>query len=327
MAVHEPHTLPAVLANPRNQSSWLGQLYSATTFITHLFHGGSIRQPLFDLPESLLREIFEYLSPIDQVCFSFSCKRFFSLFGSVINRKEFRFPRLLHPEVPDSWCLNEPDVLRNKLLIRLEDNRLAFCGYCLKLHPRDEFGQKEKSTLKIPPLQRCCISYGIADLCPCIAITYRDRERIMKFLKGLPTSLYEPVYWGVFTAETDTEGKRYLKHRCWMDFRIKNAARLEMKLFITEYDELVMLSRYSIYLSHTDLTEDYEPIYLCPHVFLFQIRKYYTPTFYCRCGAYIEAYLDTSSHMERLVVNVTRRLGKGEWPPDKGWVKSSRSNW
>lgn len=104
---------------------------------------------MFDLPEHLLHKIIEYLSPVDQVCFILSGKGLFCLYGSVLSREAFRFPRLLYIRNPTP-CLNTLDVTRKQLLIRLENDRMAFCAGCLMLHPRKEF-RTLRPAMTIPP--------------------------------------------------------------------------------------------------------------------------------------------------------------------------------
>jgi hypothetical protein len=142
---------------------------------------------ILTLPEAILGKIFDALSSIDQVCFLLACKTFRDIFVStgVTMRREFAFPRPgLHPQPGGIDPANATPTgvsSRTTLLIRLEDNRWKFCIACLRLHPKCEFSWFERGK---SPLERCCMpNAGIVDVCPCLSLTFRDRNKIAEYLR------------------------------------------------------------------------------------------------------------------------------------------------
>lgn len=67
------------------------------------------------------------------------------------------------------------------------------------------------------PWNRKCINNAdILDFCPCIALTLRDRTRIVERLVGTSTERRALSYLkkGVLSVETNDQGERYLLHQC-----------------------------------------------------------------------------------------------------------------
>lgn len=169
---------------------------------------------VFFLHEDVLFIIYDYLSIVDKACFALSCKRYYNLFGNVTKEEAFDFPRLLKIKVPE-LCVNKPELLRNQLLVRLEDTRWAFCGGCLKLHPRREFPE---ANLASPPIQRNCgFNTGIVDLCPCISLTFREREQLIKALQLSPKGCDAFELKKPLTLRVDEQGQAFFEHNCSID--------------------------------------------------------------------------------------------------------------
>lgn len=209
-----------------------------------------------------LQKLYQYLPLVDQVCLSLSCKEMFSLFGTTAKHKELEFPRLLLIRNP-ILCVNSQDVLRNQLLLRLENRRWAYCGKCLKLHPRKEF---PRHLLRQPALERSCAQYaGIVDLCPCISLTLRDRDQLVKILKS-PT---KPQKFKCGEVEYDfiDKGKPGLRHCC----KYKSTASLsysvqvDLLLFLTTTDQLCSLAEHTMSLPARKGYLRAEPSFACPH--------------------------------------------------------------
>lgn len=208
-----------------------------------------------------LQKIYQYLSLVDRVCLSLSCKELFALFGTIVKHKDLVFPRLLHIRAP-ILCVNSQDVPRNQLLLRLEDRRWAYCGKCLKLHPRKEF---PRYLLRESALERSCTFYaGIADLCPCISLTIRAREQLVKILKS-PAKPVKTEY-GLFEYQLVDGGKPRLRHCC----RYKHSTQpsyhiqVDLVLLITDTGQLCVLAQYNVTISKGYGL--YEPSFACPHV-------------------------------------------------------------
>lgn len=274
------------------------------------------------LDEPALSKIFEKLSLIDQVCLSLSCKRFFKLFGAIAKREEILFPRLLHIGIP-GLCVNNPEVLRNQLLVRLENDRWACCGRCLRLHPREEFTE---ISLENPPLKRTCTpDAGIVDFCPCVSLTLRDRARVIELLQSSKRPLRD-TYWP-FHVFLDARGRPFLLHDC-VSTNAKAGYRviIRMVLFI-ESDQLMMRALYVIdcFSSQPSL----EPVFVCPHVDLFlALERDAMPDICPHCGTKVEWYPGPGppKHTSPLNMDVTRELGKCEWRGDYQWFKQCRIN-
>ncbi|KAH8692109.1 hypothetical protein BGW36DRAFT_363120 [Talaromyces proteolyticus] len=294
------------------ESLWWRLLEFIKSLIFHRRKPGTADSVLFRLPECLVREIFELLSPVDQVCFFISCKLLFNLFNSTY--KEFTFPRHLHIKIPH-LCLNWPDIPRNMLLIRLENTRWVFCSACLKLHPRKEF---DRLSLREPSLKRRCMVWaGIVDLCPCLSLTFRDREQLVQLLKNL----LELRLLNLLQAAGEC-----LLHECW----VANDAyqtHIQMILYFSESDSenLIIKARYTIHITpprYTPSNPDTE-IFACPHIELLSFIELDREYDYCwTCESQIERHPE--SRPNTVFIDVIRPLGSSSWPADKKWFQQCR---
>jgi hypothetical protein len=280
--------------------------------------------PLFVLPECLLRDIFELLQPVDQACLSLSCKLLLYLFGSVLKREEFCFPRLLHIRFP-RLCLNKPSIPRNQLLVRLEDARWRVCGACLRLHPRKEF---PKSSLKKPPLQRRCMTYaGIVDLCPCLSLTFRDRARIVKLLKlqrAHDDALIKPDPLRLFQLGANEQGEPCLSHSCSVVNDARVQGELQTMLFLGQSGRLLMQSQYHIQAQFDRLLMRDGHIPVCPHREITSSLKIHHRKFWKCFDCDTWAKVCPQLQVNLAVVDVTRILGSSDWPADDVWFKQCR---
>lgn len=88
-------TMSLVSLNPHR----LFYLFSSAK--RHVFQVDAQKRPaIFCLDDHVLHRIHEYLSLVDRVCLSLSCKRFFRLHGAVVKHSQLAFPRLLRIMVP-----------------------------------------------------------------------------------------------------------------------------------------------------------------------------------------------------------------------------------
>ena len=298
------------------------------------------------LDERILQKIYQHLSLVDQVSLSLSCKELFGLFGTIVKHKDLEFPRLLRIRNP-ILCVNSQDVLRNQLLLRLENRRWAYCARCLKLHPRKEF---TRHLLRQSALERPCTYYaGIADLCPCISLTIRGRDQLVKILK-LPTK--PGTEYGPFEYDFDDEGRPGLGHTCLFSTRSGYDVRVALVLSIKETGQLCVAARHTISFTSSDAHLTAEPTFACPHQDLLsliprnQAVDYYhmyktlfsskphldilslvprqmvskaCPT----CPTLIKKYA-SSEDINRAVFWVVRNLGSCEWPADRPWLDQCR---
>ena len=174
-----------------------------------------------------------------------SSKGLYALFGSVLRAKKLRF-RLMPRNGKTYYAISEECHLRMTLLTQLEDSRWACCARCQKLHPRQEFPRYELK--ESHPWERSCVnSAGIIDLCPCIALTLRDRTRIVEHLRREKTAknrTLNHIRRGLLSLKDDG-GELYLLHRCTAYPKI----RIEIRLSLTDSGQLVSHARYETRLS------------------------------------------------------------------------------
>jgi hypothetical protein len=211
------------------------------------------------LDERILQKIYQHLSLVDQVCLSLSCKELFGLCGTIVKHKDLEFPRLLRIRNP-ILCVNSRNVPRNQLLLRLENRRWAYCAKCLKLHPRKEF---TRYSLRQSALERSCTDYaGIADLCPCISLTIRGRDQLVKILKSpaKPKTQYGPFKYDVGNAGTPILG-----HFCSYSTRSGYVVRVALVLCIKEPRQLCVVAQHRISFYSSDAHLTAEPTFACPH--------------------------------------------------------------
>ena len=133
---------------------------------------------LTNFPTVLLDIVFSHLPLPSKVCLALSSKGFYHLYSSVLEAKELHFPRASPNR--GRYIITEEYHHRMTLLLQLENHHWTCCGRCQKLHPRQEFPSFE---LQDPPYKRKCMPWaGILDLCPCVALTIRDRKHIVDYL-------------------------------------------------------------------------------------------------------------------------------------------------
>lgn len=93
------------------------------------------------------------------------------------------------------------------------------------------------------PWNRKCINNAdILGFCPCIALTLRDRTRIVERLMGTSTERRALSYLkkGVLSVETNDQGERYLLHQC----AAFSHRQSEVRLSLTESGKLVCSAHY-----------------------------------------------------------------------------------
>lgn len=223
--------------------------------LLHMFWKKVPNSTILCLDERILQKIYQHLSLVDQVCLSLSCKELFGLFGTIVKHKDLEFPRLLRIRNPTQ------DILRNQLFLRLENRRWAYCAKCLKLHPRKEF---TRHSLRQSALERSCTYYaGIADLCPCISLTIRGRNQLIKILKSKSLAKPAKTKYGPFEYITD-KGLSTLGHCSLFSTRSGYDIRVALVLFIIA-GQLCIAARHTISFSCSDAHLTTEPNFACPH--------------------------------------------------------------
>lgn len=295
------------------------------------------------LDQRFLQKIYQNLSIVDQVCLSLSCKKLFGLFGIKIKRTDLEFPRLScirHPKP----CVKSQDVLRNQLLLRLENCRWAYCAKCLKLHPRKEF---TRHSLRESALERSCASYaGLADLCPCIPLTIRGRDQLVKILNA-PAKPPKRINFPLKYTFSST-GRPGLSHACLTGSRSGYDMRVDLSLFKKENGNLCVLARHTMQFSYPNAHLTARPAFACPHHDLLSFipmsqgadepdmnnvpkhRQILLPADSSRdaracpvCETVIVS-CDMSEDMNQAVFSVVRNLGSCDWPANRTWLDQCR---
>lgn len=272
------------------------------------------------LDDRVVDRIHEHLSLVDRACLSLCCKRFFDLYGTVVKHKAFTFPRLLRIRVP--LMVGNQALPRNQLLLRLENRRWACCWGCLKLHPRTEFPWISHLHR---PLDRSCAAYaGIVDLCPCISLTLRGRERLINFLKSSPKP---ETKYGHFLYTFTRSGRPCLTHLCtyryldthcdmdvWVSLSIDGAGQLETA------------TQYTLQFPspHTYIKAD--PVFVCPHQDLLSQKNWdWNYVGIDRTCVYCRTTFSTSSEgRSNPVFWAVRNLGLCKWGGDITWYNQCR---
>ncbi|KKK26766.1 hypothetical protein ARAM_000363 [Aspergillus rambellii] len=202
---------------------------------------------LNDVPLEILQLIFPLIPFLSQVCLALTCKPLYRLLGHVLKDDRLAWPRALAMktyEVP----LNQPDHLRNQLLLLLEDDRWLYCSWCLKLHPHALFLRLDCGKDSPPSLHRTCIhSAGVVDLCPCLSLTFFDRIRLEEWLQtGLADTITRsPRVHQAFQLSV-LDGQRYLLHQCSITDHKYAFVRIFMKIILDEDGLLVVRTRYYV---------------------------------------------------------------------------------
>lgn len=301
---------------PRNSSKNLKWLHSALQI-----HRSRTRKfpNILDLAEKVLYNICRCLPLVDQVCLSLTCKKLYWMFGTIGKHEDLAFPRLLAIRIP-ILCVNSPDVVRNRLLRRLENRHWAYCAECLKLHPRKEFG---RGSLRHSAWRRACTDHaGIVDICPCISLTVRDREKIFERLKS-PVKPAK-IEFGAFRFFF-VNGNSSLGHSCTKSGSSRGDVRVIVHLRINPSGELEAVLNYTLRDCSLDAHLLAEPIFACPHQDLQSLACTDKATKICqRCETFI--FKSVAPEEDAITFEVLRRLGSSPWPADAVWMNQCRLN-
>ena len=219
----------------------------------------------------LLLKLSSHLPSPNQVCLALTCKELLGIFGSVLEVKELRLPRVdltidesdeeldsgeesdfdeeddsdgegysdLYEEKDGNTEEEDPEwYSRIHLLCLLENNKWACCAHCEKLHPREEFPAGELSST---PSRRRCAKY-FSDLIYALA-SPRSRALIVRYLQKTsekqPLSLIDKGL--LKDAKTEKEGD-CLSH----EYGVYQNIRAEMKFYLRKGAKLFVRTRFEI---------------------------------------------------------------------------------
>lgn len=216
---------------------------------------------------------------------------------------------------------------RMTLLIQLENWRWLCCGQCQKLHPRKEFsGLREEYLLGLEPSspwdRKCSTWAGILDLCPCIAMTLRDRKHIVEHLSGT-RDRHKPIMnfmrTGLLRDSLNDKGERCLSHTC----PAYKSVQLEITLSIAE-SGLISCAKYEASPSASRSTLKSIDV-CCRRSQRLSEHLDDSATYTCGCYARISPLPRPAASSGSRAVEVTRFLGKGAWLADsKSKTKNGR---
>ncbi|KAI9371590.1 hypothetical protein BJX61DRAFT_543531 [Aspergillus egyptiacus] len=237
--------------------------YSKTFFARVTAKKTKLESSLLNLPPELHWLIFSLLPLPSQACLALTCKQFYRLFSHVLEDERLAWPRLLASQSYTA-LLGHPGSPRTQLLRRFEDDYWSYCPGCLKLHPAED-----SLDYPLPMTDACSSIYSdqpIVDLCPCLALTYCDRLRLEEWLRTEHASpLLSRRIRCAFQRRLNS-----LQHDCWMFHHADAFVRSVMTVALDEQGCLIVRTRYH----HIDRLYsrpcDMEPIFLCPHVNIFE---------------------------------------------------------
>lgn len=196
---------------------------------------------IIDLPTELLALISAQLDPLSEACLALTCKRMLLISGAALVSQGLRFQNDFPPLFHHYRSSQSFESERWKLVQRLEDEggRWLACSACLKLHPRAAFAARE---LKCSPTARVCNlgeHAGLVDLCPCIKLTFLDKEKLVKILKD--RELLSRLPSSIFGSRNYDE--RYLWHSCTASY---GSTELIIEIYpeLNEQDKLIIRTEY-----------------------------------------------------------------------------------
>lgn len=278
---------------------------------------------ILGLPFEILEHIVTYLPLPDKVCLTLSCKDLHELFKPVLEAEELRFPLLFQKR---GYVMTEEYHQRMTLLIQLENSGWACCARCQKLHPRKEFSDLWEEYLLLEPSspwsRKCTTWAGILDLCPCIAMTLRDRKHIVEYLSGT-RECRKPVLnlirKGLLQDSLNEKGERCLSHTC----PARKSVQLDITLALRDSGRLTSCAKYGASVS---ASRRLESIGICCGVRRLSWCLNNSATYTCgSCHAQIVPLPHPGAGSDSRTVQVTRFLGKGAWLADsKSKTESGR---
>ncbi|PGH35301.1 hypothetical protein GX50_01881 [[Emmonsia] crescens] len=204
--------------------------------------------PLLSLPLELFLSINGLLSLESQVCLTLTCKSLLRFNNDALAAPQFQF---LPSNVYDPEVLNNRDNFnteRWQLLLLLENDQWQCCSTCLKLHPISQFsswGILAGATRRVCTLGKV----GIINLCPCMNLTFRDKDKLIKLLKAKNTLDYS-----------------YQLHTCFLNFGLTDVVT-KISARINEEGELFICTQYAVLARGFALGESLGCLrrVFCPH--------------------------------------------------------------
>lgn len=223
---------------------------------------------LGDLPREIVFQIVHHLPEIDQLCLALTCKSLLDLLdnsGALQLSSSFRDSSGLFHTLSsftfDRTTRKKLQTDRWKLLQRLEDSYWRCCFGCFRLHPHYEFSAQDLQTASS---KRTCAYgplVGVFRLCPCIAMTFRDKTKIVKrFLS--PSQAECRKLYNKSLESLATTGQ----HQCSHSYESGCVnVHIMLKLIVEEDKSLMVETKYTITGTELPTCFNYTMILLCPH--------------------------------------------------------------
>lgn len=248
---------------------------------------------LIDLPVELILSITtEMKSDVDLLCLALTCKSMLNIIDpSGQLQSQFRqSTRTMPHEFYDRYTVSEKLASgRWKLLGHLETFRWRLCYGCQRLHPPSEFSLIDLMT---PAWRRHCKfgDYtGVARICPCAEITFRDKRKITAELQKIQKNRQhscggEPEHQGgrrpqprnQYTSLPSGFDPVTGQHECIQvyDDHHRSASRIKARRIVkfvlqrdnkSGKDKLVLETQWKVTETRSESPTSKNIILLCPH--------------------------------------------------------------
>ncbi|KAN0070420.1 hypothetical protein V8E54_011289 [Elaphomyces granulatus] len=284
---------------------------------------------ILDIPNELLRLILSNLDIADQACLALTCWASYHRVGPLV----LDHPRLKSVQYASYYLAIATTCARIEFLWRLEKDHhkhWLYCAACFTLHPRSEFADctyQDNVDYNISYNNKSCTTRGsrIVELCPCIQLTFRQKVRLISYLKALrsrneddsiimrgPGRLLRQAFKvdveGPGRDELEEQTTRYLSHECSILDDALGIIKIKVNAHLGDEDHLLVRTQYEIPGSSSGSSPRKSgPLqYTRDTCFIIRFKRqggFVYRNFYGSLDPYTRA----------------RDLGGSAWPPDHTW--------
>jgi hypothetical protein len=301
------------------------------------------------VPNELLLLIINNLEMVDQTCLALSCWTLYHKIGPLV---------LDHPDLSLSLTADICPCTspRSELLRRLEKDhykRWIHCTTCYTLHPPSEFIGVYNFLGYWPCsfFSRHCQSSGVVDLCPCIQLTFRQKVRLIRYLKALSQNTdhenasQNPIMHGRLRAfkvdmgnKGGPKGTRYLSHECSISNNPLGIIKIKMNAYLSNEDHFVVETKYEVSGSSPVSQTKIRKSEYCLHInayghdtsclgWILWDRQYSYSSSRPTCFFCTLPYRRRPLGPFQETGQCIRDLGSSTWPPDHTWDVQCISPW
>ncbi|KAK2746146.1 hypothetical protein FQN55_005775 [Onygenales sp. PD_40] len=214
--------------------------------------------PILDLPLELMLMINDLLPLEARCCLALTCKGLFEFNSDAVEAPEFDF---LPSNPYDRRLMKNSDNLtteRWSLLRLLESEQWLCCSTCLMLHTTRHFSTRQ---ILARPTHRVCKlgRVGIVNLCPCMNLTFHQRNTIAERIKASGAS-----------------DRAYLLHGCILHSE-STCVVTKIRACLGERGDLFIHTQYAVFISGWNLDRplDLLPRVFCPHLTFYHYFRLY----------------------------------------------------